>query len=59
MTRQASQLILLADHSKLGLTSRLNYADISDVTTLVTDSGATTLAAVHALQKVLSVIVAS
>ncbi|MFC0140765.1 DeoR/GlpR family DNA-binding transcription regulator [Erwinia mallotivora] len=59
MTRQASQLILLADHSKLGLTSRLNYADIGEVTTLVTDSGAASLPAFTALKKVLPVIVAS
>lgn len=59
MTRQASQLILLADNSKLGLTSRLNYADISKVNMLVTDSGATSLPAFAALKKVVSVVVAS
>ncbi|MCX8958410.1 DeoR/GlpR family DNA-binding transcription regulator [Erwinia psidii] len=57
MARQASQLILLADHSKLGLTSRLNYAAISDVATLVTDSGASSLPAFAALEKVLPLVI--
>lgn len=57
MTHQAGQLILLADHSKLGLTSRMNYAAISEVTTLVTDSGASSLPALAALQNVLPAVI--
>lgn len=57
MAAQATQLVLLADHSKLGLTSRMNYAGIEQVTTLVTDSGATALPAFSALEKVLPHIV--
>lgn len=57
MASQAGQLILLADHSKLGLTSRMNYATIRDITALITDSGATSLPAFTALQKVLPEII--
>ncbi|MGE9553284.1 DeoR/GlpR family DNA-binding transcription regulator [Erwinia amylovora] len=57
MVRQSAQLILLADHSKLGLTSRMNYATIGEVSTLVTDSGATSLPACAALEKILPAVV--
>lgn len=40
MARQAKQLILLADHSKLGLTSRYCYAPPADVSLLISDSTA-------------------
>ncbi|AUX71077.1 DeoR/GlpR family DNA-binding transcription regulator [Erwinia pyrifoliae] len=60
MTLQASRLILLADHSKLGICSRLNYAGIHQVSTLVTDSSAAALPALVALNQVLpEVILAS
>jgi DeoR/GlpR family transcriptional regulator of sugar metabolism len=57
MAQQATQLILLADHSKLGLTSRMNYAAIKDITALITDSGAASLAAFAALEKALPEVV--
>jgi len=57
MARQAGRLILLADHSKLGLNSRMNYASIEQVSTLVTDSSAATLPAFSALQQVLPQVV--
>ncbi|KAB8309959.1 DeoR/GlpR transcriptional regulator [Erwinia endophytica] len=57
MAHQADQLILLADHSKLGLTSRMNYAAINDVAMLVTDHGAVSLPAFAALQKTLPKVV--
>ncbi|MTD28029.1 DeoR/GlpR family DNA-binding transcription regulator [Erwinia sorbitola] len=57
MTRQAGRLILLADHSKLGVNSRMNYASIEQVSTLVTDSSAATLPACIALQQVLTQVV--
>jgi len=57
MAHQADQLILLADHSKLGLTSRMNYAAINEVAMLVTDCGASSLPAFAALQKTLPRVV--
>ncbi|MEJ5174435.1 DeoR/GlpR family DNA-binding transcription regulator, partial [Erwinia sp. MYb416] len=57
MTRQAGRLILLADHSKLGLNSRMNYASIEQVSALVTDSSAAILPAFAALQQVLPRVV--
>lgn len=53
MAEQATQLVLLADHSKLGLTSRINYAGIKQVSTLITDSGSPDLPAFSALEKIL------
>lgn len=57
MVQQSAQLILLADHSKLGLTSRINYADIGQVSLLITDSGAATLPAFAALKNSLAEVV--
>jgi len=57
MTRQAGRLILLADHTKLGLNSRMNYASIEQVSALVTDSSAAILPAFAALQQVLPRVV--
>lgn len=53
MTEQAGRLILLADHTKLGLTSRMSYASIRQIATLVTDSGAQPLPAFNALKALL------
>ncbi|MNV80623.1 Glucitol operon repressor [compost metagenome] len=50
MAAQAKELILLADHSKVGQASRVTYASLSDVGTLVTDAGARALPAFSALQ---------
>lgn len=57
MTLQAKQLILLADHSKLGVTSRRVYAASSEISLLVTDSDAPKQAAFAALQDTLPEIV--
>ncbi|MGB9097724.1 DeoR/GlpR family DNA-binding transcription regulator [Erwinia sp.] len=57
MAQQATQLILLADHSKLGLTSRMNYAAVKEVSLLITDSGAAGLPAFAALEKALPEVV--
>lgn len=57
MVQQSTQLILLADSSKLGLTSRMNYADTRQISALITDSGAATLPAFAALQKALPEVV--
>ncbi len=40
MIRQSDHLILLADHRKLGINSRINYAAPAEISTLVTDGGA-------------------
>lgn len=40
MARQAKQLFLLADHSKLGVTSRYCYAQPADIGLLISDSAA-------------------
>ncbi|MCU5773873.1 DeoR/GlpR family DNA-binding transcription regulator [Erwiniaceae bacterium BAC15a-03b] len=57
MTQQATQLILLADHRKLGITSRMVYATSSEISLLVTDSAAPKQAAFAALQNKLAEIV--
>lgn len=56
MVRQASQTILLADHSKLGISSRVQYASIEQIAVLVTDGGATG-EALAALEKALPKVV--
>lgn len=40
MSRQSDQLILLADHSKLGVASRVVYAIPQEISILITDRGA-------------------
>jgi len=57
MVRQASQTILLADHSKLGLSSRMQYASIEQIAVLVTDSGATGAQALVELERALPKVV--
>ncbi len=51
MARQAKQLFLLADHSKLGVTSRYSYAQPADVRLLISDSAAVTSHAWAALNQ--------
>lgn len=50
MVQQAKALIVLADHSKLGQTSRVVYAVPQDIATIVTDAAARALPATSALQ---------
>ncbi|MFT3720512.1 DeoR/GlpR family DNA-binding transcription regulator [Pseudorhodoferax sp.] len=40
MAQQAQRLIVLADHSKIGVVSRVCYAEAQRIDTLVTDAGA-------------------
>lgn len=56
MVRQAGQAILLADNSKLGVSSRMQYAGIKQITALVTDSGAAELPAFAELKQVLPTV---
>lgn len=51
MTEQAGGLILLADHTKIGISSRINYASIQQIGTLISDQGAAALPALAALQQ--------
>ncbi len=50
MAQQAQRLIVLADHSKIGQTSRVVYAVPQDIDTIITDSAARALPALSALQ---------
>ncbi|RWR03280.1 alkaline phosphatase [[Pantoea] beijingensis] len=51
MVRQSAQRILLADYSKLGITSRMAYAACTEINVLVTDCGAIKQPAFALLQK--------
>lgn len=57
MSQQAAQLILLADSSKLGHTSRINYASVKQIAALITDSGAAGKPVLAALEKTLPEVV--
>lgn len=57
MVRQAGQTVLLADSSKLGVSSRTQYASVKQITALVTDSAATPLPAFAELKKALPTVV--
>ncbi|MFH8136124.1 DeoR/GlpR family DNA-binding transcription regulator [Pantoea osteomyelitidis] len=57
MAQQASQLILLADHSKLGVVSRSQYAPSQAIGTLVTDSGGADHPALAALRQALRQVI--
>lgn len=55
MVQQASRTLLLADHSKLGVISRTQYAPIGDIDLLICDGGAAKPGALSALQQALTV----
>ncbi|WP_345829516.1 DeoR/GlpR family DNA-binding transcription regulator [Erwinia sp. HDF1-3R] len=57
MVQQADQLILLADSSKLGLTSRINYATLGQVSALITDGEAAENPAFSLIEKSLPEVV--
>ncbi len=57
MTQQSGQLILLADHSKLGITSRSIYAAPKEISLLITDAGAEKQPALKALENVLPQVI--
>lgn len=50
MTLRAKQCVILADNSKVGVPSRIVYAPIDNIDTLITDSGASDLAELTALK---------
>ncbi|MDM0014717.1 DeoR/GlpR family DNA-binding transcription regulator [Variovorax sp. J22P168] len=51
MAAQAQQVVVLADHSKIGLPSRMTYARCLDIDVVVTDAKARGMAALAALRK--------
>jgi len=51
MVASARRCVILADHSKVGQRSRIAYAGLSAIDTIVTDAGARQRAGTHALQK--------
>ncbi|KTS32107.1 DeoR/GlpR family DNA-binding transcription regulator [Pantoea dispersa] len=55
MVQQASHTLLLADHSKLGVISRTQYAPVGDIDLLICDGGAAKPGALSALQQALAV----
>ncbi|MEZ3417582.1 DeoR/GlpR family DNA-binding transcription regulator [Pantoea dispersa] len=55
MVQQASRTLLLADHSKLGVISRTQYAPVGDIDLLICDGGAAKPGALSALQQALAV----
>ncbi len=55
MVQQASCTLLLADHSKLGVISRTQYAPVGDIDLLICDGGAAKPGALSALQQALAV----
>jgi len=57
MAEQAQQLVILADHSKIGLASRVTYARNADIDIVVTDAKARGIAALAALRKAIGLVV--
>jgi len=51
MVEQAEHVVILADHSKIGQSSRVSYAAPDKIDTLVTDAKASALPALAALRK--------
>ena len=51
MAEQAQQVVVLADHSKIGLTSRVTYARTADIDIVGTDAKARDVAGLAALRK--------
>lgn len=54
MTQRAARLVILADHGKLGVTSRAVYAPPADIALLITDKAALQQPAFQALSRVLN-----
>ncbi|MDM0035078.1 DeoR/GlpR family DNA-binding transcription regulator [Variovorax sp. J22P271] len=52
MAQQAQQVVILADHSKIGQASRVTYVRSADIDIMVTDARSREIAALAALRKV-------
>ncbi|WP_324134108.1 DeoR/GlpR family DNA-binding transcription regulator [Bosea sp. (in: a-proteobacteria)] len=57
MVRNSTSVVLIADHSKVGVTSRVRFCETAEVSTLVTDRKAEASPALAALSKVIGRIV--
>ncbi len=51
MEQPAQRVIILADYSKFGLSSRVSYVKTTDIDTIVTDARARALPGFAALQR--------
>jgi len=59
MVRNSTSVILIADHSKIGVTSRVRFCELDQISTLVTDKKARALPALVSLSRVIgSVMIA-
>jgi len=58
MARHAKETIILADHSKVGISSRIVYAGITEIDMLITDTTAVRQPDLEALQQAIPVILA-
>lgn len=58
MARHARDTLILADHSKVGISSRIIYAGISEVDMLITDTAAVRQQDLEALQQAVHVVLA-
>ena len=57
MAQRAGRLFILADHTKLGVVSRVNYASPREVSTLITDAAATEHPALKELKEILPKVI--
>ena len=57
MAQRAGRLFILADHTKLGVVSRINYASPREISLLITDTGAAELPALKELKDILPKVV--
>ena len=58
MARHAKDTIILADHSKVGISSRIIFAGITDMAMLITDTAAVRQQDLEALQQTIPVVLA-
>ena len=57
MAQRAGRLFILADHTKLGVVSRINYASPREISMLITDAAASELPVLKDLKEILPKVV--
>lgn len=57
MAQRASRLCILADHTKLGVISRINYASPREISMLITDAAASDLPCLKELKEILPKVI--
>lgn len=57
MVQNATGVVLIADHSKIGVTSRVRFCELNRVTALVTDKKAKTLPALMSLSRAVGQVI--